>query len=870
MDLVDWIVPLVVVAAIGWGLGVAGFFRAGAARRELRDLRGELVRLGRLGAAAPAGAVSEPFVAAEPVAALPVAPEPVEPVEPEVAAALPGPAAPRRDIEALLTLRWGVWLGAAALLLAGVFLVRYAAEQGLLGPGPRCALAALLGVVLLGGAEWLRGRSDLTAGRSVASSFGADQAPAGLAAGGTAVLFGAAYGAGPYYGLLPALPGFVALAAASLVGLVAALRYGPLSAAVGIAGAFGTPALVATQNPSLPGLFAYLTAVSAAALLVVRQTAWTWLGWATTIAGAGWVCLAVVTETPDPWAAAVFVPVAAALNIFLLPAAALDHPVGRRLAWVPIAALAAAGLLLEAAVPGTAPRAALFALAPLAVAKGVVEPRFDRLPWLTALVGLLTLLLWAVPEWTATGEAITVDGVIEAVLPGGWAPAAIQPLLYAAGLFAGFHALAGLWFERRAPRPLHWAALVGAVPVLTLAVAYARVPGFQSDEAWAGVALVLMAALTATTTFAAREGSPRRAGVHAAGAVAALAFGFALLLHEQWLTLAIALLLPPLAWIEARADLAPLRWVALAVAGVVLVRLVPNWYVLDYDFGAEGPVGGLVAAYAFPAGSFALAAALFRRRGDDLTVATLEAGAAVLGALFVALEIREWFAGPIGQGALAFGPFEGAWSFTEAAMQVLALALEANACLAIARQLRRPVLAWAGRILGSLALAGGIVLLLLNPAIIGGTSSVGGLLAAYLLPALLALAARRELASPGLRRALEVYALVAGFVWISAAGAPGVPSAGDGAVRRADRGCRAVGVVGGLAGLWHRADAAGGAAARPGAAADGAGGDRAGVRQGVPGRHGRAGGTVAGAVVPGARAGADRAGGVSAAVRVWE
>jgi uncharacterized membrane protein len=48
------------------------------------------------------------------------------------------PPEARPDIEALLTARWGVWLGAAALVLAGVFLVRYAVDQGLLGPTPRC------------------------------------------------------------------------------------------------------------------------------------------------------------------------------------------------------------------------------------------------------------------------------------------------------------------------------------------------------------------------------------------------------------------------------------------------------------------------------------------------------------------------------------------------------------------------------------------------------------------------------------------------------------------------------------------------------------------------------------------------------------
>ena len=111
------------------------------------------------------------------------------------------------------------------------------------------------------------------------------------------------------------------------------------------------------------------------------------------------------------------------------------------------------------------------------------------------------------------------------------------------------------------------------------------------------------------------DATRQRAGVHAAGAVAALALGCAMLLHDQWLTLAIAFFLPALAWIEARADLPPLRQVALAVAALVLVRLLLNWYVLDYAFGATPVANVLIAAYAVPAAAFAFAAALLPPAG---------------------------------------------------------------------------------------------------------------------------------------------------------------------------------------------------------------------------------------------------------------
>src|SRR4051812_41627516 len=148
----------------GWVLGIIGFFSALAAHRELRRLRAMLA------APAPGYGQAEPAASVE--AAPPPAPEPVAgsappardepspavvlPAEPEpVASAGPSTLPPPRDLEALLTTRWGIWLGSAALLFAGVFLVRYAVEQELLGPAARCGLAAVLGLTLLAAAEFL-------------------------------------------------------------------------------------------------------------------------------------------------------------------------------------------------------------------------------------------------------------------------------------------------------------------------------------------------------------------------------------------------------------------------------------------------------------------------------------------------------------------------------------------------------------------------------------------------------------------------------------------------------------------------------------------------------------------------------------------
>ena len=550
-------------------------------------------------------------------------------------------------------------------------------------------------------------------------------------------------------------------------GLALSLRHGQLVAAAGIVGAFVTPALVQTEHPSLPGLFIYLLFVTAAALAVVRYTAWVWLGWGSTIAGAVWVLLAIAGGVGDEaWAPALFVPAAAALNLALLPAEALERAVGRRLAWAPVAALGVAGLLLATLDQEWAPRAGVLLLTPITMLKAAREPRLRLLPFLPAFLFLLLLAGWSVDvrEWP-----------VLSMPPNEWTPPVVRTLVETAAFMAGCFAASGLWFERRTPHPLAWSSLAASVPVLTLAVCYARVADFNPRAGWAAFALLLAAGLTAATAAALRRqggwiatqtDARAPAGVHAAGAVAALALGCAMMLREHWLTLAVSLFLPMLAWVEAKVALPPLRKVALAVAIVVLIRLLLNRYVFDYAFGGLPVADGLVLAYGVPAAAFALAAAMFGRRGDDLTVGVLEAGSVAFATVLVALEIRH--------AAVPAAITTPTLHFAEAALHVASMAVLAVATMHIATRLNRTVLHWGWRIQGALAVAGGVMLILFNPIFTGApaghTALLDWLLPAYLLPAALALLALRHpaTAQPSwLRRMLAGYAVVAGFAWIT-------------------------------------------------------------------------------------------------------
>jgi uncharacterized membrane protein len=327
---------------------------------------------------------------------------------------------------------------------------------------------------------------------------------------------------------------------------------------------------------------------------------------------------------------------------------------------------------------------------------------------------------------------------------------------------AAWFAASGLLFERRSERRVPWASLAALIPVATLAVTYAQVGQFQPPAGWAAAAVALAAGLVAAAWLA-RPGAAgmQRAGMHAAGAVAALALGFAILLDQGWLTMAVALMLPALAWIEVRAELTPLRRVALIVAVVVLARLVLNPYVLDYDVGSWPVLNALLPAYGVPAVCFALASVWFRRRADDVLVAVLEGGACAFFAALASLEVHHWAAGGV-LNALEPG-------FLEFAIHVSVLGAVALLLQLVAGRTGRLVVLVAARVAGGVALAGGVLLIVVNPVFNGDRIAPSllwnALLAAYATPAVMAAGAIELGGRP--RKLLAGYAFAAAFMWVT-------------------------------------------------------------------------------------------------------
>ena len=148
----------------------------------------------------------------------------------------PVPPAPPRTIgfEERFGTRWVVWVGGIALALGGVFLVRYTIQQGLIGPGVRIALGALLAFALIAVGEWTRRNERLSGLPGLPTA----DIPSILTAAGTVVAYATVYAAYALYEFLPPGAAFILLGIVALATLAAALLHGPALAGLGVVGAF--------------------------------------------------------------------------------------------------------------------------------------------------------------------------------------------------------------------------------------------------------------------------------------------------------------------------------------------------------------------------------------------------------------------------------------------------------------------------------------------------------------------------------------------------------------------------------------------------------------------------------------------------------
>jgi uncharacterized membrane protein len=575
----------------------------------------------------PAGPTPPPLPSAEPA-------ELAEPVD----------AGPQKSLEETIGTRWVVWVGGLALALGGIFLVRYSIEQGWLGPLARVLFGALFSAGLIGVGEWLRRREP--AERTVAMR-GA-YIPGVLTAAGTIGAFATVYAAYALYGFLPPAIAFGALALVALATLAAAIVHGPGLAALGLIGAYVTPFLVASENPDKTVFAVYVLVVTAAALALARLRTWRWLA-LTTIAIS--TVFGVLIGLP------LYALGLAALIGLLLVVMAYPGDAPRDVAqdFVAIGGLLVVGLMgvttlgiepqgmaSRLMIAGFAGGVLLLALRYPAVATAAVVAAF--------IAGLATLAsdLDIQQAIEADSFATGTDGLVV------HRPTDVSTFLWRSGLLGAFLfviSLVGAHYAAsvapKAAARFVSAATLGATGVL--AATWARVDALETSWPFAVVALTIGAVLVfMVEDLTKREPADHRlpSAVAAASAVAAIALSFSIGLERGVLTIALATLVPALAWIATVRGVPSLRHVAAVAALGVAARLAWDPRIVGDDLGAWPILNWLLVGYGIPALGTAFAAYTFRRTAADISVRVLEALAILFTVLFAVMQIRHLVHGP--------------------------------------------------------------------------------------------------------------------------------------------------------------------------------------------------------------------------------
>lgn len=166
---------------------------------------------------------------------------------------------------------WFFAVAGVSLALAGVFLVQYGVENGLLTPTMRVIGAIALGVALIVTGEFVRRKLGKDEGGSFALL------PSVFSGAGLVSIFAGVLAARMLYGLIGAELAFAALVLTGIAAITLGWYYGALLAIIGVFGALAAPFLVGGPSDAAQFLFPYFALIAAIALGIDSFKRWAWL-----------------------------------------------------------------------------------------------------------------------------------------------------------------------------------------------------------------------------------------------------------------------------------------------------------------------------------------------------------------------------------------------------------------------------------------------------------------------------------------------------------------------------------------------------------------------------------------------------------------
>ncbi|TRC95416.1 DUF2339 domain-containing protein [Mesorhizobium sp. WSM4303] len=687
-----------------------------------------------------------------------------------------GKAARQSEVETALGTRWAVWVGGIALALGGLFLIRYTIEAGIFGPEVRLALAALLGLVLVGGGEFIRRTGFKVPVEGVAGAY----IPAILTAAGAFILFGTVYAAHAVYGFVGPAFAFTVLGAIGVATIVAALVHGQALAGIGLVGSMATPALVSSQAPNPWALFVYLAIVLAATAVIARMRDWKFLIAAAFFGTGAWTITYMMAAPGTDLAVILFidaVTLAVLAFVWLGSRGSEAETAKNGFDWPSIVpgvfvAFSALGLSVDmtlvaagGALPGATVLVAL-------VATALYRPR--ALPLLHAAGVVSVMIYLGIIPPASIGSDISQGNIGFDGMP----VAAGNPWTLHIGIGLGLLFIgAGFWAARRFAataqvRAACWAAWGVAAPLVILLTLWLAYGNLDRDLVYAAVAALLVVVFAAGGEWIARaEEPPLKGDVAVSFALCGSALAGLLTLHmafgSGWTTIlaGVAAIVPALAtrW----RSYPVLGWISVGAVVAVLGRVAFDPTIVGAGLLTTTPVfNWLLPGYGVPALAFGFAAWQLARTTNGRPRLAMEAGAALFALLTVAMLVRHAMHG----GVIDTGPV----TLAEQAIDTL-IAIGAGAML-VAVDMRSPssVLRYGSMAAGVISVAFIVFqhFLVLNPLFTDestGQIPVFNLLfLAYLLPAIaaggLALYARDK-RPPWYAQMLAVVAALLGFAY---------------------------------------------------------------------------------------------------------
>lgn len=484
------------------------------------------------------------------------------------------PAKPAIDWTGLFQQHWMVLLGGVCLVFAGVFLVRYSIENGLLGPTARVVSGLLFGAGLMLAGEKLRRSGRLEAG-----------VHAVFVASGSLVIYSALLVGFHVYQLISAQTAFTCMALMSAFSMLLALKHGPLMAGMGLLGAYLVPILVSTGSDNIEAALLYSFIVTCSSFWLQRYIYRSWLWWGTWIGAIGWFVLSLDLPEIAQGIRALYLAALAYAGVALTFA-------GLKLKQIDLESFTGRDVIKQITAVYVMLSVSLMLLLQVEDLNELSYPAIALLPIIAALVVRNNLpVLRLLPIFALS--PIIVDLFSMDVSFFDWklsiAPMAdvLQPsyITLLVIVTAIFSVIAGKEFVR-ARHQGYWSSFVLFMPLVAIVLAYLRISGMQDGLSWALPTFLIAGVYAFLLTVWRNRNQDQVVEIEAALAVAAQsAFAIAsfFAFSEVTLTLILAVQLIGLAYIDRKIKLAIFPVIMKVMLMLVIVRLTFNPWIALYE-----------------------------------------------------------------------------------------------------------------------------------------------------------------------------------------------------------------------------------------------------------------------------------------------